>query len=326
MNSNITRFPGSPVAPKTSRGRLVGPSIATVIGLALAVVNTTYGQVSTINSVIMQPRALNSLTNAVLAAVTNYPVLISFTETNAGTTNTAFSPNQDFWQFSVKGKTNAYLFQSNDFFTASMTVTLTGAPLSPRKEAGFAFNDVAGNINGQFILDLDAGEVVAFGGNLPFYASPLDHFYLSGEPITMGITILTDANGVQSIIYSADGFSSAPFGVWQSPNKLHPGRVFSDSRAGHGSDQLRLGGLRQYKHYTSGHRLGHRGWRDEFGYCRPHLSSRGLLACCRLELCLTIRHQYHFHELDGGHQWDAHYRCRVAGHLARLFFSPSSAP
>jgi hypothetical protein len=87
-------------------------------------------------------------------------------------------------------------------------VTLSGDPISPRKEAGFAFNDVSGGINGQFILDTDGHEVVAFGGNLPFYASPLTGTFQSGETITMGVTIFKDSSGNSAIIYSANGISS----------------------------------------------------------------------------------------------------------------------
>jgi hypothetical protein len=189
-------------------------SACIALGLAFTAVNASHAQVSTVNSVIVQQGILDSanLPNAVLSGVTNYPSLVSFSVTNAGvgTTNTSFSPIQDVWQFSVQGQTNAYMFQSNDLFNVTMNVTLTGSPVSPRKEAGFAFNDVAGNINGQYILDTDAGEVVAFGGNLPFYATPLNRAFQSGDTITMGITMLIDANGKQAIVYSADGISSPP--------------------------------------------------------------------------------------------------------------------
>jgi len=163
-------------------------------------------QVSKINSANVMTNIVYSLTNTSLTVVSNYPSVISFTVTNAGTTNTAFSADQDLWNFASNGV--SYLFQTNDYFTAYMNVTLSGSPASPRKEAGFAFQDVAGNISGQYILDTDAGEVVAFGGNLPFYASPLNHQFVSGQTITMGVTIFKDGNGSNAIIYSANGISS----------------------------------------------------------------------------------------------------------------------
>ena len=157
MNTNCTKLSLRHPAPETNSFRNIRTGIAAAIGLAFAVFNSN-AQVSTINSVFVQTNILDStnLPDAVLVAVTNYPSLISFTETNAGigTTNTAFSPIQDLWQFSSDGGLSAYEFQSNDYFTAYMNVTLSGDPISPRKEAGFAFNDVSGGINGQFILCL----------------------------------------------------------------------------------------------------------------------------------------------------------------------------
>jgi hypothetical protein len=92
-----------------------------------------------------------------------------------------------------------------------MNVTLAGNPIAPRKEAGFAFDDVGGNINGQYILDTDGHEVVAFGGSLPFWAGPLDHDFSSGDTVTMGITIFTDTAGNQALIYSASIGSTNTF-------------------------------------------------------------------------------------------------------------------
>jgi hypothetical protein len=211
--------------------------MAAAIGLAFVAVNSAYAQVSTVNSVILTTNALDGLPDSDLAVVDNYPSVISFIVTNAGTTNTAFSAMQDFWQFSVKGQTNAYMFQSNDFFTATMSVTLTGSPVSPRKEAGFAFNDSAGNINGQYILDTDAGEVVAFGGNLPFYASPLDHTFQSGDTITMGVTLLQDNSGNNAIIYSANGIDSPvlEFGAGSPPEPYTLGGYFQLQGQGTGT-------------------------------------------------------------------------------------------
>ena len=213
MNSNINPLSCTHAASETGRCRTVRRlCFAAAIGLAFAAVNTTYAQVSAINSVVVTTNLLatTNLPSAVLTVVTNYPSLISFTETNAGdptSPSSDFFPIQELWQFSTNG-TSAYLFQTNDYFTVTVNVTLTGNPVAPRKEAGFAFNDADGIINGQYILDTDAGEVVAFGGNLPFYASPLDHDFKSGETITMSITMCKDSDGSNAIIYSANGISS----------------------------------------------------------------------------------------------------------------------
>jgi hypothetical protein len=188
---------------KSKRARMLASCAAA--GAALMTGFAAHAQVTAINSAIVTPRVefSTNLAATKLTAVTNYPSLISFSETNAATTNSAFSPIQDLWQFAIGGQTNAYVFSSNDSFTVSMDVTLTGNPIAPRKEAGFAFNDVGGNINGQYILDTDGHEVVAFGGSLPFWAGPLNHAFNSGQTVTMGITIFKDVNGNQALVYSA---------------------------------------------------------------------------------------------------------------------------
>jgi hypothetical protein len=218
MNSNCTQFSLRHAALKTGNCRMVRICFAAAIGLAFAAVNPMYAQVSTINSVVVTTNApapgspANPLPDSDLTLVSSYPSVISFVVTNAGATNTGTDGVQEYWQFATNGGSGAYIFQSNDSFTVTMTVTLTGDPIFPRKEAGFAFNDVNGIINGQYILDTDGHECVAFGGNLPFWNSnPVNAHFESGETVTMGITIFKDSSGNNAIIYSANGFDSPVF-------------------------------------------------------------------------------------------------------------------
>jgi hypothetical protein len=195
--------------------------VAAALAFAITGISAN-AQFTKINSAVISTNFENStnLPNAELTVVSNYPSIISFSLTNAGNPNTtAYSPIQDLWQFSANG-TTAYNFGAFEYYTATMTVTLTGNPVSPRKEAGFAFEDVNGSINGQYILDTDAGEVVAFGGNLPFYATPLDHTFQSGESITMSVTICLDSRGSNAIIYGANGYNSPPL-EFGNPNGVN---------------------------------------------------------------------------------------------------------
>ena len=80
-----------------------------------------------------------------------------------------------------------------------MTVTLTGDPISPRKESGFLLDSIGGQ--GQFIVNTDGHEVVAFGGPFPFYAFPKT--FNSGDSVTLGMTYFLDSNGKRAMIYSA---------------------------------------------------------------------------------------------------------------------------
>ena len=165
--------------------------------ITLAAVGSAFAQISTINSAAYFPRYFNDIPNATVTVVSNYPSLISFEEQNVSTTNSAFA-NRALWHFAHNG--TQYLFGNSDAFTITMDVTLTGDPISPRKEAGFVFNNPL-NDGGEFILDTDAHEIVAFGGFLRFYAFPKT--FNSGDTVTMGLTIFQDSNGKNAIIYFA---------------------------------------------------------------------------------------------------------------------------
>ena len=171
-------------------------SLAALIGLGAA--TGAVAQISTINSAVYTPRQYNDIPNATVNVVSNYPTLISFEELNVSRTNNVFA-NRASWHFSNNG-TNAYLFNNNDAFTITMDVTLTGNPISPRKEAGFVFNNPL-NDGGEFIVNTDGHEIVAFGGFLRFYAFP--RTFNSGDTVTMGLTVFKDSNGKNAIIYFA---------------------------------------------------------------------------------------------------------------------------
>src|SRR6266446_571263 len=95
-------------------------------------------QISTINSVVYTPRQFNDVPGATVTVLSNYPSLISFEEQNVSKP-TGFA-NRDSWHFSNNG-VSPFLFGNSDAFTITMDVTLTGDPISPRKEAGFVFSN-----------------------------------------------------------------------------------------------------------------------------------------------------------------------------------------
>jgi hypothetical protein len=171
-------------------------------GLALAAASRAYGQVSSINSDIVHTREYNDVPGAGLVVFNNYPSLVSFGE--YGVSAPSGFANRDDWRFSNNGGVSAYLFQNNDFFNVSMQVTLAGSPVSPRKQAGFLLDTLLGP--GQFVVNTDGHEIVAFGGPLPFYAFPPT--YNSGDTITLGMKYFLDGNGKRAVIYSADGVES----------------------------------------------------------------------------------------------------------------------
>jgi len=174
----------------------------TLIGLAA--VTGAYAQISTINSAVYHPREYNDVPGSTLTVVSNYPSVIAFSDQNVSAPS-GFA-NRHVWRFSSNSGTSPYAFSNDDFFTVTMTVTLTGDPASPRKEAGFLFDTLGGQ--GQFIINTDGHEVVAFGGPLPFYAFPAT--FHSGDTVTLGITYFLDSAGKRAVIYSANCLQSPP--------------------------------------------------------------------------------------------------------------------
>jgi hypothetical protein len=180
-----------------------GACCATLIGLGFAAPNAAYGQVSSINSDILHTREFDDVPVAGLVVVNNYPSLISFTE--QGVSAPSGFANRDVWRFSNNGGASAYQFRNNDFFNVSMTLTLSASATSPRKEGGFLLDTQAAG-QGQFSVDTDSHEVVAFGGPLPFFAFPAT--FNAGNTITLGIDYFLDGNSRRAVIYSANGVQS----------------------------------------------------------------------------------------------------------------------
>jgi hypothetical protein len=177
-------------------------SIAALICAAAG--NGALGQISSINSANYHPREFNDIPSATLTVVSNYPSFISFTEQNVSRP-TGFA-NRDVWRFSSDSGLTPHHFTNDEFFSTFMTVTLTGNPITPRKEAGFLLDTIGGQ--GQFIVNTDGHEVVAFGGPLPFYAFP--RTFNSGDSIRLGMTYFRDSNGKRAVIYYAGCLQSPP--------------------------------------------------------------------------------------------------------------------
>jgi hypothetical protein len=175
---------------------------STFIGLAAAL--GANAQISTINSATYHPREFNDVPGSTLTVVSNYPSLISFNDQNVSKPS-GFA-NRHVWRFSSNSGATAYQFSNDDFFSAFMTVTLTGNPIAPRKEAGFLFDTLGGQ--GQFIVNTDGHEVVVFGGPLPFYKFPIA--FNSGDTIRLGMTYFKDIDGKRKIIYYAGCLQSPP--------------------------------------------------------------------------------------------------------------------
>src|ERR1035441_4479092 len=179
---------------------------ATLIGLAAA--NGAYAQINTINSDVVTPRAFNDVPGATLNVINNYPGFVAFSE--AGVSAATGFANREVWQFANNG-TSAYQIQDGQYFNASFSLTLSGDPITPRKEAGFLFS-TANDGDIQFVVNTDGHEVVQFGG-ISFYSFNVNDgiTYNSGNTIGLGMSYFQDGNGMNALRFWANGVASPVF-------------------------------------------------------------------------------------------------------------------
>lgn len=214
---------------------------AVVVSLCLAISNGAYAQISTINSVFINPSVFNDIPGATRIDVNSYPGSIFLAEANVSKA-TSGGLNRDVWNFSNNGGASAYAFQNNDYFNASFNLTLTGSGTSGIDlEAGWLFSNPSGSFGGdlQSVLIGGNGAVVQFGGPSYYAFSPAAGGfpgaggsvpnYTLGQTYTMGLNYLVDPNtGRNAFEYSVNGQFAAS----------SPGNNYFDLGAGVGIGDL----------------------------------------------------------------------------------------
>ena len=186
---------------------------AAIIGLCLAAASGAYAAgVGSINSAIIFP-TWNDVPSATRTYVNSYPGIISLSEANVSGSGYA---NRDLWQFSNDGVT-AYQFQNNDYFNASVNVTLSGGSGTFYPEAGWLFTTA--NVGDIQSIVTTGGTVAQFGGiSYNNFNPPL--VYTSGETFTLGMSYFQAGDGNNALQYSAsDGVTT----VYSPVTEFAPG-------------------------------------------------------------------------------------------------------
>jgi len=118
---------------------------------------------------------------------------------------------------STDGGANDGVFGPYQGYTISTTFTLTDGSNAPRKEVGIRFNSTNGG-DGLFIVNSDAGEIVAFGAGAPFHLfgnNANGNGYVPGTPITLSETYtpagIVNAKGLMtySVNYPTRGINAS---------------------------------------------------------------------------------------------------------------------
>lgn len=171
--------------------------------LVLGLVAWPSGQVTkaqgpALDVIVVERNIHNADPSSEFASLKALPVVV-LVDTQVG--HVAGFANRHDWVLSEDGE-DAKLFGIDDFFEISFDLVLLGTPIAPRKEAGIIVG------GGQFIVNTDAHEVVAFGFPVPFFAFPAE--YDSGETITMGVRYFRGEDGKRKLEFRANDQSSGP--------------------------------------------------------------------------------------------------------------------
>ncbi len=224
MNSTINQHAPTHSSSKTGNYRTVRRlCIAAAIGLAVAGVNTTYAQVTTVNSAYIKSELFQPpIPGATFSDVNNFinpdAGSISLSETNVSSAGGNGYANKDAWYFSADGGLSAYQFQSNDYFTATFSVTVTGGNSGKDIEGGLLFSNPSGNFGGDLGIFIVGYSGVVFQGGGPSYYpfSPAAGGYpgagggvpnyTNGETYTVGLNYVLDPKtGKPAFQYSVNG-------------------------------------------------------------------------------------------------------------------------
>lgn len=182
--------------------------------VCLGAANAAFGDgVTLINSAVVTTHVFNDVPSATPFVFNNYTssgggfILLG---ENGVSAPSGFA-DRDVWRFSADGST-PFVISPKYYFSASMQVTLTGSPTSPRKEAGWLFS-TGSNGDIQFIVDSDAQEVVQFGG-ISFYSFTGNNIvppYQNGTQITLGMKYFVDPNtGANAMQFSVNATNMSP--------------------------------------------------------------------------------------------------------------------
>ena len=139
---------------------------AAVAGGALLALLPNPVRATSFDGVFVVPRVFNDF-NSTLSVTNDYPTEVQFDESSFLSGEGSFANRHDAL-FSDDDGATPFAFQIGDSFNVRADVTLEVGSNTPRKEAGIRVNSpITGDV--LFIVNSDAGEIVAFGGGAPFF-------------------------------------------------------------------------------------------------------------------------------------------------------------
>jgi len=172
---------------------LLGKGLAGALGALLV---SSALATPAIDSAILNTRIFNDYPGSTLTTTNLYPAQVSFSDVGVGVAGGPFANRHNF-RLSDNGGIGSAVFLNGDAFSFEADVRLTGTgPVEGGLQVSPWWSQ---NVDGQFNIRLNDGEVAVFGGRLPFYSFTANHgvLYSSGETVH------------QKFIYRPNGLSMA---------------------------------------------------------------------------------------------------------------------
>jgi hypothetical protein len=195
-----------------------GSCAAAIIAFAASVLMPAATHGAVVNSLMENPRVFNDFSTSTLVITNNYPSQAIIDDRNFVDDGMGGSfANRHDLLLSEDGGATAVIFNINDVVSLQTFLRLDTGSAAPRKEAGIRFNSgTTGDF--LFIVNSDAGEIVAFGGGAPFFSfgsnTTLDG-YTVGSTILMGLVYHGDLTP-RTVEYYIDRDPSTPGGIERS--------------------------------------------------------------------------------------------------------------
>lgn len=204
-----------------------------------------------IDSAILHTRIFNDAPGSALSTTNLYPSKISFTDDMTGLSG-GFANRHNF-RLSDNGGISDAVFLNGDGFSFSADVTLSG---NTHSEGGLNVSPwYSQQVDGNFVvIPANGGEVVVFGGRLPFYSFTTAYglHYSIGSTVRMGITYnphsltMADPGTIEYTYTDASGSYSSgvipfdqgnpaedpPYGLWGILNDARVGGYYQPQVSG----------------------------------------------------------------------------------------------
>lgn len=170
------------------------------IHLCLAMVclaTVSAAQAAVFNGAFLDDRVFNGFPDSDLTVTDNFPSIIEFNDQNMNVSQQTGFANRHDAIMSTDGGVTPTLLPITEGFSVGATVMLDAVSNTPRKEAGIRINSpITGDA--LFLINSDAGEIVAFGGGAPFFLFGNNgggNGYTPGTEIYMGVKYTPGAPG-----------------------------------------------------------------------------------------------------------------------------------